>query len=280
LNEPERGFFFGGPHHRLFGVFHPPRGESRRHPFVFCQPFGEEKLWAHRVYVSLARMLAAAGHPVLRFDFMGNGDSGGTFEEATVNTATQDVAAAIAEVQQRTGVTDVSLFGLRFGATVAALVAESRNEIVNLIMWAPIIDGARYMQELLRINVSTQMTIFKEVRRDRDALVAAMRDGETVNVDGYEMAWPMYEQVSAIKLAQSAKVSAARCLIVQIDRQPAKPSPEFVQLASQYQKGELRLVQEEPFWKEIQRFYDSAPNLFPATAEWLEIPAVPHPGAK
>ena len=40
-----------------------------------CHPLGEEKLWAHRVFVSLARDLANAGFVVLRFDCRGEGDS-------------------------------------------------------------------------------------------------------------------------------------------------------------------------------------------------------------
>jgi hypothetical protein len=28
-------------------------------------------------------------------------------------------------------------------------------------------------------------------------------------------------------------------------------------------------VPEEPFWKEIQQFYDRAPNLFSRTLQWL-----------
>jgi uncharacterized protein len=266
----EVGFFFPGRRHSLFGVFHQPEGTARRTPFVFCHPFGEEKLWAHRTYVSFARALAAAGHPVLRFDFMGNGDSGGEFPESSLETAMEDVLSAIDEMQRRTGQKAVSLLGLRFGATVASLVAERVPDLDRLILWAPVIDGARYMQEVLRMNVSTQMTIYKEVRRDREQLVQEMRDGKTVNVDGYEMAWPMYEQVSAIKLAAGTKRCAAPCLIAQIDRQAVKAVAEFEQLAATYSSAQLLLVQEDAFWKEIARFYDSAPNLFPATLGWLD----------
>ena len=271
----EVGFFFRGRRHSLFGVFHQPPTASKRSPFVFCQPFGEEKLWAHRVYVSFARTLAAAGYPVLRFDFMGNGDSGGKFPESSFETAKEDVLAAIDEVLRRTGAPAVSLLGLRLGGTVASLVAEKLSNLDRLVLWAPVVDGARFMQEVLRINLSTQIIIYKEVRRDREQLVEAMRNGQTVNVDGYEMALPMYEQVSMIKLAADRKTCASPCLIVQIDRQPSKPAAEYEQLAEGYPAGRLLLVQEEPFWKEIARFYDSAPNLSPATQAWLDerVPA-------
>jgi exosortase A-associated hydrolase 2 len=256
----------------LFGVLHQPPAQSSRSAFVFCHPFGEEKLWAHRVHVSFARALAAEGHPVLRFDYMGNGDSGGTFGGSSLRTAMADVLAAIDEVRRRTGVRPVSLLGLRFGATVASLVAEELTGLERLVLWAPVVDGARYMQELLRINLTTQMAVYREVRRDREALVAAMRAGETVNVDGYEMSWPMYEQVSAVKLVADAKRCQAPCLVAQIDRQPARPAADLEQLASGYRAATIIVAQEEPFWKEIARFYDEAPALFAETRRWLGDP--------
>lgn len=263
-------FFFPSGEHSLFGVLHQPVTESARSAFVFCHPFGEEKLWAHRVYVAFARALSADGHPVLRFDYMGNGDSGGTFSESSLRTAMADVLAATDEIRRRTGPRPVSLLGLRLGATIASLVAEELTGLDRLILWAPIVDGARYMQELLRINLTTQLAVYKEVRRDREALVADMRAGEAVNVDGYEMALPMYEQVSAVKLAADAKRCQAPCLVAQIERQPGRPATDLGQLASGYRTGRLVFAQEEPFWKEIARFYDQAPALFAETRGWLD----------
>src|SRR5687768_18149474 len=86
-------FFNRGPW-QLFGVYHAPHNGSTATPFVFCHPFGEEKLWAHRVYVGFARELARRGHPVLRFDYAGNGDSSGTFDESSIETALADIDAA------------------------------------------------------------------------------------------------------------------------------------------------------------------------------------------
>ena len=99
----ETPFFFPNGSTSLFGVFHEPPGPSSKSAFVFCHPWGEEKLWAHRGFVSFARTLAADGHPVLRFDYMGNGDSDGEFADSTLQTALADVRAAIAEVRRRSG---------------------------------------------------------------------------------------------------------------------------------------------------------------------------------
>src|SRR5262245_18163177 len=79
----ETPFYFGRESSPLFGVFHAPARTTCLPAFVFCHPFAEEKLWTHRVFVSFARRLAAEGYPVLRFDYMGNGDSAGDFRDSS-----------------------------------------------------------------------------------------------------------------------------------------------------------------------------------------------------
>jgi uncharacterized protein len=183
LTVVEEPFFFAGTGGELFAVLHRPAAAPIG-GFAFCHPFGEEKLWTHRVFVTFARELTRRGYAVLRFDCRGNGDSAGEFKDASIDTALEDIGSAIAELRARSGVDKVSLLGLRLGATLAAVTAERRPDIDTLVLWAPIADGARYAQELLRINMTTQLAVFREIREDRAALVEGMRQGRTANVDG------------------------------------------------------------------------------------------------
>jgi exosortase A-associated hydrolase 2 len=259
--------FFTGPSGNLFGVLHT--GAARRLPFVFCHPFGEEKLWTHRVHVNFARELARRGHTVLRFDYAGSGDSDGAVEDASIESALQDIAAAIDLVKAETGAPTVALLGLRSGASLACVTAERRTDVERLVLWAPIVDGAKHLQELLRVNLTTQMAVYREIRDDRPALLARLAAGELVNVDGYELSRAFTDGLQALDLASGAAVDRD-CLIVQIERSAAaRPSAEGQALASRFPRGELRVVQEEPFWKEIPRFYDTAPNLWQATLDWM-----------
>jgi exosortase A-associated hydrolase 2 len=267
----ETPFCFPSGSHSLFGVLHEPEHASTLPSFVFCHPLAEEKLWAHRVLVVFARRLAARGHAVLRFDFMGNGDSTGRFSDSSLATELADVHAAIGEIRNRVGQEQVGLLGLRLGATVAALAAEQASHLGPLILWAPIVEGERYMQEALRTNLTTQMATFKEVRYDRAALVEMMKEGATVNVDGYEMGLPLFASFSGVKLAADAKAYKGLCLVVNIDRQPGKPAPDLNRLTASYEQGTLAFAQEEPFWREIAKSYQAhAPALFDATTTWLD----------
>jgi exosortase A-associated hydrolase 2 len=266
----ETPLYFPSGDHSLYGVLHEPAEPSNLPSFVFCHPLAEEKLWTYRILVVYARRLAALGHAVLRFDYMGNGDSTGRFSDSSLETELADVHAAIREVRHRVGQTQVGLLGLRLGATVAALAAEQASSIGPLILWAPIVDGGRYMQEALRTNLTTQMATFKEVRYDRAALVEMMEKGATVNIDGYEMGHALFSSFSGVKLAADAKTHAGPCLVVNIERQPGKPAPDLDALTARYAQGTLAFAQEEPFWREIAKSYqEHAPALFDVTTEWL-----------
>jgi len=50
----ETPFFFPNGNYQLFGVLHEAEAPSKNEGFVFCAPFAEEKLWAHRVFVNFA----------------------------------------------------------------------------------------------------------------------------------------------------------------------------------------------------------------------------------
>jgi exosortase A-associated hydrolase 2 len=265
-------FFFPNNNYNLFGIIHHPMQSWGKGGFVFCHPFAEEKLWTHRVYVSFARELAQRGYYVLRFDYMGHGDSDGKFEESTIETHFSDINCAIDWLKNEVPSMDnIGLLGLRFGATLASMIAENRQDINRLILWEPITNGANYMQEMLRSNIATQSAVYKEIRKNREALVESMRKGETVNIDGYEMAYPLFAQSSAIDLFKERKSFSGDCLIVQIERKPTqKYKKELLNLKSFYTNACLEECAEEFFWKEIKHYYQTAVNLFSKTLGWLD----------
>ncbi|MBI4767413.1 MAG: alpha/beta hydrolase [Deltaproteobacteria bacterium] len=267
----ETPFFFPNKNYQLFGVLHEPVGQAKKEGFVFCSPFAEEKLWTHRVFVNFARDLADLGYPVLRFDYMGNGDSDGDFEESSVETMLSDIHCAVRTLRE--GVQDcesVNLLGLRFGATLAAMAAGQEETINKLILWELIINGMSYMREMLRINLSTQTAVYKEIRYNSKALIKMMKEGKTVNVDGYEMSWPLYDQSTKIDLLAQPNPYPGRTLLVQVNRKETEISEPNKKLQMQIGNCEVVLAVEDPFWKEIKSYYSRAENLFRITKEWLE----------
>lgn len=267
----ETPFFFPVADQELFGILHRPTIEPNGSGFVFCHPFAEEKLWAHRVYVSLARDLAARGHTVLRFDHMGHGDSDGEFQDGSVATHLRDIEAGVGRLREEyPGLDEVGLLGLRLGGTFAALSAERLPGIDRLVLWDPVVDGGRYMQEVLRSNLTSQLAAYGKVLQDRKALVESLNEGKPINVDGYELGREFYEQASAINLLNGSTAFQGEVLIVQVGK-PGQPArKDLAALQEHYSGAVLELCIEEPFWREIKPFYARAEQLSSATFAWLE----------
>ncbi|WP_431275218.1 alpha/beta fold hydrolase [Variovorax ureilyticus] len=139
---------FGPASRQLFGLYHEPEREGEIAVLV-CAPFGQEALRTHRLFRVLADRLAQAGVAVLRFDYYGTGDSPGEDSEGELEGWRRDVGAAHAELRGRVGGRRILWLGARLGATVAVMAARSgRCDPSRLILWDPIIDGARYLDEL------------------------------------------------------------------------------------------------------------------------------------
>lgn len=276
----EQPGFFEHDGTSLFGVVHTPAGEPRPLAFVLSHPFGEEKLWAHRAFVSFARLLAARGHAVLRFDYRGCGDSGGELATSSLHSHIGDLAAAIDYLVRRQPVVrQVGLAGLRFGATIAALAAEratgqTRDLLTGapLVLWDPVTDGEAWLGEMLRSHLSTQMAVFGRVVETRDVLRERIGRGEWINLDGYDLAAPLYDSCCAKDLLDStAKSFGGATLVTQIAaNENQKPRVDLQALAGAYPRGSFARCTEEPFWKEIRAFYGRAPQLEASTCAWLD----------
>lgn len=117
----------------LVGVIHrPPRADPARSSLGVVVVVGgpQYRIGSHRQFVHLARDLAAAGHPVLRFDVRGMGDSTGAargFEHQT-----EDIAAAVDTLFRAVpGLRSCALWGLCDGASAALMyVADTRDRRV------------------------------------------------------------------------------------------------------------------------------------------------------
>ena len=265
----ETPIFFDRKQDRLFGVLHRPEQEGNGNAFVFCHPFAEEKLWAHRVFVNFARELARRGYAVLRFDYRGYGDSDGDFTNYTLANHGEDIERATFFLhEQVNGIQKTGLLGLRLGASLAWLSAERCGINGPLILWDPVLNGEDYVLEFLRSNLTTQLAIYGEIREDREQLVEKLRRGELVNVEGYELGRDVYQELAALRLDDHGGDYGGQSLVVQIGRNE-KPKRQPAGFAENI-GAELLCVVEEPFWREIKRFYYRADALFGATLGWLE----------
>lgn len=94
---------------------------------------------------ALTRMLNEAGIATFRFDFFGQGESEGLFEDITVSLAVEQADAAVALVRSR-GYDRIGLAGSSFGGLVAILTTAQRHDIACLALKCPVVDFAEELR--------------------------------------------------------------------------------------------------------------------------------------
>jgi uncharacterized protein len=94
---------------------------------------------------TLTRLLNERGLATFRFDFFGQGDSDGPFEELTITLAVHQAQAALDLVTAR-GYGQIGLVGSSFGGLVSILTAAQHQKIACLALKCPVVDFAEELR--------------------------------------------------------------------------------------------------------------------------------------
>jgi pimeloyl-ACP methyl ester carboxylesterase len=187
---------------------------------VLCSPFGHEEPWCHKGIRYLAEELSAYGIPALRFDYLATGDSAGVDGDAHhIDAFVSDIVAAVELLKEQTGVTSVTLCGLRFGATVAALAAR-RCAADSLVLLAPVTRGRVYLRELAAVRkvwLDNLVAPLRAAQRDKpfNVLGQIYSDRLCSELHALDLAKAMDEHASlparVLVLDERARASASLC---------------------------------------------------------------------
>jgi exosortase A-associated hydrolase 2 len=270
-NREERGFFTNRRGRRLFYAMHG--GQNDRPAWVFCNPFLEEKVFCHPVYINFARRLSKEGWPVLRFDYEGDGDSEGDYRTIGLREWVDDVEDAISLVRSKHPSRSVNLFGLRLGASIACFAAK-KSACTKLLLWDPVVDGRDYFQECLRLNLNTQLSTYGKIVEDRKQLMAKLNDGKTINISGYEVGRLMADSISSMSLATQMDNIACLVHIIAFSRPGAETVRNDMQPLTAGHEVNLRVLEVHQFWNE-PRLYDAEQHALTALSLHMIADVVP-----
>jgi len=134
----------------IFATVHLPL-ESQRSPtgVILCPPFGWDELGAHRSLRALAGVLAQAGHPALRFDLPGTGDSGGSPRDPGLLDAWTAAAATAAGWLRATSACErIVAVGVGLGGMVACRALALGAAIDDLVLWSVPAQGSMLVREM------------------------------------------------------------------------------------------------------------------------------------
>jgi pimeloyl-ACP methyl ester carboxylesterase len=205
---------------RTVAVLSEPLGEARGLGWVLCHSFGSEQIHLQPLEVAAARALASAGFPALRFHAPGYGDSEVSQMDVGADAHLDALLGAVQVLRDEAAVT-AGIIGARFGGTLAAIAAE-RLGARALVVWDPVVDGARYMSRLLRGEAAADLAVTQE-----DALPPAEAPSQIlaahglVQAQGFPLRRVMFDAISGIDLRREIRSFDGDALVLQVSRTPA-----------------------------------------------------------
>ncbi len=215
---------------RTVAVLSRPLGPARPVGWVICHSLALEQVHLARMEVIVARSLAAAGFPVLRYHGRGYGDSEGG-GDIGLGTHLADATDAVELMRRIGGVERIGMLGARFGGAVAALVAD-RLELDLLGMWEPVSRGQQFIRDFLRTRVFSEMA--DQVQAEGSSGMERIREELQANgwadIKGFRLTREAHDEIARLDLTKDLTRFHGSALLVSISKS-GKPSHGLTKLA-------------------------------------------------
>jgi hypothetical protein len=132
-----------------------------------------------------------------------------------------------------------------------------------------VLNGADYVQDLLRLNLTTQIAIHQRVVENRDAMTTQLREGSTINILGWDLGPKLYHSLEAETFA--AAIAPLTCPVDVFDlvRKPTDPPPAAVAALAVPARVAVRGVRGMQFWIDGNYLDTQQPELIRASLEAL-----------
>ena len=184
---------------------------------LLVPPFGWEELASYRSRRAWAEDLCAHGHPVVRLDLPGTGDSsGGPADRGTLGDVAQapwrSLPAGFAPTPAHGTVTAV---GIGLGGLLA-YEAALRGDVDDLVLWATPGHGRSYVRELVAFSAHETARIVEAGAPDPPPLPEGW-----LAPSGFLLAPETVADLKALDLTERPLPSSARVLV--LDRDGVKP---------------------------------------------------------
>jgi exosortase A-associated hydrolase 1 len=175
----EKALLFRCGPERLIGILHGPGSDVRPVGVLIVVGGPQYRAGSHRQFVLMAREIARAGHPVLRFDHRGIGDSDG--EARSFEELDDDIRAALdALYAQHPALRGVVIMGLCDAASAALMYCGKDPRIAGLILANPWVRSeagqARAYVRHYYGNRLLQAAFWRKVAAGEFDVVGSMRD--------------------------------------------------------------------------------------------------------
>ncbi len=131
------------------GFLHVPDGPVHTTAVLLVPPFGWDDQGAYRPRRAWAEALAAAGHPALRIDLPGAGDSEGhPRDDGWIDSATGGIVSCVAWLRAEAGAGRVAIVAMGLGGLLTLRAIGQGLEVDDLVLWGVPATGRAVVREL------------------------------------------------------------------------------------------------------------------------------------
>ena len=220
---------------RTVALVSRPLGEPDGMGWVVCHSFGMEQIFTQELEAMTARAFAERGHVVLQFHAQGYGDSELPTEHASLRSQLGDTLDAVGLLREMDGVREVGLIGARLGGSIAAQAADVSGA-AGLVLWNPVIDGGRYLEQVFRQATATDLARGDRSEDDGWSPMQVLRETGVVDLAGFALSRELAEEIGAIRLLDRPWRFHPRALLLQISSTP-EPRPDHSELVSAFERA-------------------------------------------
>jgi len=241
----------------IYAAYHASEGASAKLPVVICPPLFEERKSSYAALRNLAATLAGAGHPVMRFDYRGSGESGGVAATRRLQHLAEDVAVARKTLARLSGKRDAALLGLRMGATLV-LQETLRAGGEAVVALAPIVKGAAQVRMWrMRSKIRAELTTAQSgSTKSSDS----PKESQILDFDGFDVHPLFFDDIAAIDLAKDLGRLSCPGLVMQLSHR-SDATPESIELLKTLDsRARLQCLRMESFWDKLDDVETAAMN--------------------
>lgn len=209
-----RPLYLDVPPDPVFGIFHAAEsGAESGTAVLLCPPWGWNDVTSYRARGAWAEQLAQAGHPTLRIDFPGAGDSGGKpGDPGRLDAWSGAVAESIRWLRATDGTRRVAVIGLGLGGLVSAKALAAGAEIDDLVLWAAPARGHSLLREE-RAFAGLQTSRYSLTGEPEPSLLP---DG-WIEVGGFVLSAETIEDIEALTFGPLEPGAVKRALLLERD---------------------------------------------------------------
>jgi len=147
-----KAFYVSGNKNKLYAVYHPsPTNINSNHSVLICPSITNDYQRSRPLLQQLAVKLSTNGYSSMRFDYSGTGDSSGDYTDGSIDQYKSDILSSLKELCTRSECSSVSIFGLRFSATLLTNM-EFPKEVKQLILFDPIENGNHFINTQRKLH--------------------------------------------------------------------------------------------------------------------------------